>query len=183
MAEAYFTRTDTAEGARFDVTPAPKLGSQSALLGCISLIPLAIAFFAYRSGGMVILMVSGILWVPLLVLILVAVMKGRRHDRKPTSLLVNAEGIRVDGRNIAARDIAELILQLPGDHGGRYVEGASRATASQVGRAVAVADENRSYALMARLRSDSRPQMLVFGLTPNVGRALLDDVSAVLGLS
>ncbi|MGQ3138929.1 MAG: hypothetical protein ACT6Q5_10255 [Sphingopyxis solisilvae] len=39
---------------------------------------------------------------------------------------------------------------------------------------------NRSYALMARLKSSSKNEVLAFGLTLNVARSLQSDVTAAL---
>jgi hypothetical protein len=179
MAEAHFSRTDTAEGARFDVTPAPALKTRSALIGCGAIFAIGLGLAALTAGIGVFLL-SAILWVPLLIAAYLAKKTGDKYSRAPTTLIVSAGGIRAGDRHFAATDIAELLLQLPYDHGGVHRESAPRTTGAQVGTMVAQAQENRSYALMARLKSDSRPQVLVFGLTYNVGSALLSDVSGAL---
>lgn len=177
MADAHFTRTDTAEGARFDVTPAPKLLARRLAIGLGVVTGLVILVGASAAGGQVGFLLSAILWGPLLGASLFSAAKGADpYPRVPTTLTVNAEGVRVGGTLFAARDIAEFIIQHPRDHGGTYV----RSTTARIGDHIQNAHENRSFALMARLKSSSRPQLLVFGLTYNTGCALMNDVSAAL---
>ncbi len=106
-----------------------------------------------------------------------------KQSRAPTRLVVNATGIKVGEKFYPADSIRQLLLRHPNETGGETYEVHHRSDAARVGAMVATAQRNRSYALMARLKSSSKPEVLVFGLTNNTGTALLNDVSRELNFS
>ncbi|MBS0332063.1 MAG: hypothetical protein JSS35_04800, partial [Proteobacteria bacterium] len=84
-----------------------------------------------------------------------------------------------------AEDIAELALRNPYDKGGyevttTVVDDTAAGAARQWGLQKGVEIRNCSFALMVRRKSISTPVLLAQGLTWNTGRALADDVRAVL---
>lgn len=179
-AEAHFVRTDTVEGACFEVTPAPKVAAQGCLL-----------VFGYLFAGLIALgglslgvpgfLASSVLWGPLLlVLRLVRKSAAEKYSRAPVTLIVNAHGITAGDRDFPAESIVELLLRHPSDDGGARFELESRSGGQAIGRSIAHEVRNRSLALMARLKSGSAPEVLVFGLTYNTGVALVNDVIAAM---
>lgn len=178
--EAHFVRTDTAEGARFEVTPAPAPGAQ----GCFFVGGYLIAGLIALGGlslGIAGFLFSAVLWGPLLlVLWLVGKSSAEKYSRAPVTLIVNAHGITAGDRVFPAESIAELLLRHPSDDGGARYELESRSAGQAIGQSIAQEVRNRSFALMARLKSGSVPEVLVFGLTYNTGVALLNDVIATM---
>jgi hypothetical protein len=180
MNEALFTRTDTPQGVRFDVTPAPAVKTQ----GCMVMVGYgfsALVALWGLGGGIPGLLLSSLIWGPVLA---ATVFLGRHLSKEPprkaVSLLVNEDGINVGGRHYAASDIVEFQLKLPGDDGGVKYEVYPSSGSATFGRLTAQRAKNRSYALMARMRSISRPEIIVFGLTWNTGEALMNDVSEAM---
>lgn len=179
MSEASFVRTDTPEGARFDVTPAPKAGAMGCLVAVCVIAAVALIFLGLKigEGGVTF---TAILWVPLLLgAAVVAVVHADKFPRVPVSLVVNGQGIRAGNHVFPGPEIAELILRHPTGAGRTYRAAPGSAGAS-IGQAAARQAQERSYALMVRLTSSSQPQVLAYGLTYDAGLTLLNDVQAVL---
>jgi hypothetical protein len=174
--EASFTRNDTPEGAQFDIVSA----SQPMGRGCLFVGVYAICAVMILLGATFGMLVG----LPLLAFtIFMHVKSGDKHSRAPTRLVVNASGITVGGKFYPADSIVQLLLRHPNDTGGANYEIQHKSDAAHVGAMVRTAQMNRSYALMARLKASSTPEVLVFGLTPNTGNALLNDVTRELNLS
>lgn len=183
--EAHFSTTETGEGVQFDIVPA----SLPASFGCL----MVFLYIAAGLGGLVALSGlaagddgSGAFWGGA---IFAAIPAGgiymfkrlnNRYDRAPVRMIVNTDGISIGARTYRAEDIRELILGLPFDKGGAEMVQYHSGVASTAGAATGMEVRNRSYALMARLKSNSKNEVLAFGLTVNVGQSLLSDVKAAL---
>lgn len=199
MNEAVFTRTDTPDGVRFDITPAPSPKGSGALLtvggGCMGLwVGLVMGGIAAIASFIVAAMILGEklgFFVCVMVGIGVVIWRVKRATRqfrsldptfKPARLVVSPAGITYDGGFLPAEDIAELTVRHPRDTGGYRAPRALRerdgpaAGAYNAGAQLGTALANRSFALMARRKSVSTPVLLVPGLTWNTGEALLNDV-------
>jgi hypothetical protein len=178
MAQAHFTRTDTAEGARFDIRPASKPVS----LSCMLIIAYGFtAMIMYFGAKYNMLGPFAILWLPLLVLSVIATVATRdKYPRVPVTLIVNHEGVHANGVLYPREAIAEFALRNTAG-GGKDIWYNSRSMASTGGAAVAAAHQNVGWGLFARPRTSSTPVILAFGLTPDTARALLNDVSEAMG--
>lgn len=180
-AEAHFLRTDAAEGTRFEITPA----SSPRARGCVFAFGFAlvaiIALWGLSAGGIAGLVMSGVVWGPLLLFLwLVAKSGAEKYSRAPVTLIVNSSGITAGTRLFPAESIAELLLRHPDDDGGHHDAPLAATGARALGQSVANSVRACSYALMARLKANSVPEVLVFGLTYNTGCALLTDVRAAM---
>lgn len=103
--------------------------------------------------------------------------------RKAVTLTAGKNELAVDGVKYPVRAIAELYLKEP-QAGGQLVYGSGVALASaEVGAAIERSHKRRCLSLILRMKDSSRPMELVFGLTPEAGTALLNDVGFALGLS
>lgn len=181
--EAHFTSRETTDGTLFDVTPASKPFSFGCIIVCVYGLA-AIGVFVALSGllagdgGMLFggLFFAAVIGVPTYLVN----RKINEHDRAQVQMLVNMDGIAIGPRIYPTTDIRELILRFPYDAGGSTMTTYHTSTASQLGAGAGMELRNRSYALMARLKSSSKPEILVFGLTYNVGESLLNDVNAAL---
>ena len=181
--EAHFTITETSDGAQFDITPASKPASFGCMVVCVyamGAIGALIALVGLVSGSGGQLIGGLVLAVPVAVGFFIFRQMANAHDRVPVRMLVNPDGITIGQRFYAASDIRELILRLPHDAGGAEMVTYHTKASAQAGAAIGLELRNRSYALMARLKSSSKPEILAFGLTHNVGDSLLKDVSAAL---
>lgn len=181
--EAHFTITETPDGAQFDVIPAAKPVSFGCMVACLyGMAALAglIALSGLSSGSGGQLLGGIVIGIPAAAGIFVFNRMGNKHSRAPVRLLVNPDGITVGQRFYPSADIRELILRLPHDTGGSTMTTIHTSASAQTGAAIGMELRNRSYALMARVKSSSRPEILAFGLTYNVGDSLLKDVSAAL---
>lgn len=179
--DSYFTRSDTGEGVRFDITPA---GYPSA--GCMGMPVLvgsgAIALFTITNPLLV------LAW-PLLAILawmswkIVKEGKAETAARQPQSVFVTKQGIIVDGRTFPASDVVEIAWSPrntgPAQH---YVvpDSNMQASAQAMGRNLRARMEHVSWMLSLRLRSDSRPVVIVRHLTPDTAKALGNDIMAAL---
>lgn len=183
--EALFSAMETEQGVQFDIVPA----SMPASYGCM----MVFLYIMAGLGGLVALsgMVagddgSGAFWGGLFV---AAVPAGgvlwirrmnARYERVPVKMVVNGNGITIGSRFFRSEDIRELVVKLPFDGGGAEMTQYHTGVASTAGAATGMEIRNRSYALMARLKSSSANEVLAFGLTYNVACSLLSDVNAAL---
>lgn len=183
--EAHFSTTETEQGVQFDIVPA----SMPASFGCM----MAFLYIIAGLGGLVALSGlvagddgSGAFWGGLFVAavpaggILWFKRMNARYERVPVRMLVNDRGITIGARFFRSEDIRELVVKLPFDDGGAEMTQYHTGVASTAGAATGMEIRNRSYALMARLKSGSANEVLAFGLTVNVARSLLSDASAAL---
>lgn len=177
--EAHFSITETPEGVQFDITPASKPASFGCMIVGLYGLTAFVAFIVMvqLSGG---LLGGVIAAAPLLAGIYFLNRKVNAHDRIPVRMLVNTSGITVGQQFYPSSDIRELIMRFPHDAGGSTMTTYHGSAAAQAGAGVGMELRNRSYALMARLKSSSQPEILAFGLTYNVGDSLLKDVSSAL---
>lgn len=178
MAQAHFTRTDTAEGARFDIRPASKPAS----LTCMLIVAYGFtAMIIYFGATYDMLGPFAILWLPLLAISIAATFATRdKFPRVPVTLIVNTDGVRANGAFVPRDAIAEFALRNTAG-GNKDIWYDSRSMASTAGAAVQAAHQNAAWGLFVRLRSSSTPAILAFGLTPDTARALLNDVAEAMG--
>lgn len=183
--EAHFSATETDQGVQFDIVPA----SLPASFGCL----MVFLYIVAGIGGLVALSGlvsgedgSGSFWGGLFVAavpaagILMFKRLNARYERVPVQMVVNRSGITIGARSFRSEDIRELIVGLPFDKGGAEMTQYHSGVASTAGAATGMEVRNRSYALMARLKSSSKNEVLAFGLTYNVACSLLSDVNAAL---
>ncbi len=177
MSDAVFTRKDTPEGVVFEVTPAPQSAGYTfkwaALAGAL-LVPalmMASASFVFPVIGLI---VAGLCCLPI---------RNDMAKRKAAMLIVGRNELSVNGTPYPAQGIAELYLKEP-QSAGRVVYGNGLQVAgSEIGAAIDRSHNRRCLSLVLRMRDNSRPTEIIFGLTPEAGMALLNDIGFALGLS
>lgn len=196
--EAVFVRTDTPNGVQFDVTPASKPAGTSAFLtvggGCLGLFNgMFLGVFAAIPTYIIssLILGSGFGSLPAMavmcgIVVWFTLKTARRYrafnpKSRQTRLVVSSAGIQHPGGFVKADDIAELILRHPHERGGYTVSTYSDSAAYNTGRQLGAELRNRSFALMARCKSISTPEVIVHGLTWNVGEALLNDIREAMG--
>lgn len=183
--EAHFSATETDQGVQFDIEPA----SMPASFGCM----MVFLYIMAGIGGLVALTGlasgedgAGAFWGGLFVAavpiggILVFKRLNARYERVPVRMVVGKSGITIGARSYRSADIRELVVGLPFDKGGTEMMPTHSGVAGTAGAAAGMEVRNRSYALMARLKSSSKNEVLAFGLTYNVACSLLSDASAAL---
>lgn len=183
--EAHFSTAETDAGVEFDIVPASMPGSFGCFMVILYILAgiaglIALGGLAAGEDG------SGAFWggalfaiVPVGGIYFFKRMNGR-YERVPVKMVVNAQGIRIGARMYRSEDIRELVLGLPFDKGGAEMVQYHSGVAGTAGAATGMEIRNRSYALMARLKSSSKNEILAFGLTVHVGQSLLSDVKAAL---
>lgn len=162
--EAHFTRSNTAEGAVFDITPAR--GHPTALVLIFGLYGLAVflkLLSPWSKWWLLVLLAAGVLhffhW--------------KEFRRAPVTLLVSKEGIRAGASFYSIDDVRGLYVARPGSSGGWEPLPDSE---------ILLGAQERSYALMVRLSSSSKLIPLARGLTMRTGKMLLGDISEILDL-
>lgn len=183
--EAQFSVTETDDGIVFDVVPATmpaSFGCMMLFLYMIAAIGVLVAFGGLIAGEEGTGALVGGLFVAAVPTACILWLKkmNARYERVPVQMVVNSGGITISTRFYRAADIRELIVGLPFDDGGAEMTQYHTGVASTAGAATGMEIRNRSYALMARLKSTSAKEVLAFGLTYNVACALLSDVRAAL---
>lgn len=169
---SHYNRREEDGDVLFSVTPAPYPGDKAA--GQIMMLGVG----AIGVGVLLLLFVVGIAFIGLGIAWIVQSRKLRARwvqengDRKPKDILVSPSGVVADGRLYAAADIVELVATHP-DAGASGRTGAAVAALRNAQMAV-------SYQASVRLRSDSRPIVLVSGLTHETATALIRDMTAAL---
>lgn len=181
--EAHFTATQTSDGVVFNVTPASMPASYGCMMFFLYLMAgigglIAIGGLLGGEGGALIgglfvggIPAAGIVWI---------MKMNARWERAPVEMLVNREGITIGARTYRAEDIRELIVKLPFDSGGAEMTQVHTGVASTAGAVTGMEIRNRSYALLARLKTSSENEVLAFGLTYHAACSLLNDVRAAL---
>lgn len=183
--EAHFSTTETEQGVQFDIVPASmptSFGCMMVFLYLIAVLGGLVALSGLVAGGegggalvgglfVAAVPAAGILWFKRM---------NARYARVPVQMVVNGNGITIGARFFRSEDIRELVVKLPFDHGGAEMTQYPSGVASTAGAATGMEIRNRSYALMARLKSGSANEVLAFGLTYNVACSLLTDVNAAL---
>lgn len=166
---SHYNRQDRDGDVLFSVTPAPYPGDRAA--GQIMMLGVG----AICVGVLLLLFVVGIAFIGLGIAWIVQSRRlGARwarenEGRKPKDILVNPSGVVADGRLYAAGDIMEFIVTHP-DAGAAGRTGAAVADLRNAQRAV-------SHQASVRLRSDSRPIVLVGGLAYQTASALIRDMA------
>jgi hypothetical protein len=169
---SHYNRRDRDDDILFSVAPAPYPGDKAAE----QIMMLGVG--AICVGVLLLLFVVGIAFIGLGIAWIVQSRKLRarwrreNEGRKPKDILVNASGVVVDGCAYAAADIAEFVVTHP-----------DAATGGRTGAAVVDLKNAQiavSYQACLRLRSDSRPIVLVDGLTQQTASALVRDMAEVL---
>ncbi len=198
--EAFFRRTATPSGVRFDVTPAEEF--KSADLAIAKSTFTLIGFVVYALGALLAFAFLARIFGPIMGFVVTClgggwlifhrrgkdVGKRSAPERRPVSISIDASGMTWDGGQVPADDIAELVVRHPSDRGGERpdrlagpfaYEGVNRAAYNR-GAKLRAELNNRAYALMLRRRSISTPETIAFGLTWNAGEALRDDLLAAI---
>lgn len=198
MAEARFTRRDTEKGAEFIVTPAST--KVAAIICAILFVFIVDAVFislltgAHHGPLATIALLCGIMGIPLLFW---SMYSGDRKARRPVTILVNRECLRVGKQEFPVSDIAELALVAPdgktvGSSGAIFAGGSGVAGGVALGAVAAVSAvgsvlssigedvKAASCSVNLRRRGDSTPVGLVFGVTQRVGAALVEDLVACM---
>lgn len=179
-----FTRKDTPHGAVFSVTPADRPAGS----GCVIFVGWAFvilvigwAIVAGIGSGTAFapLVLSAILWGPVLVFVLLA-RKGVKDvaPRKAVTITVNREGLSAAGRTYAAADVREIVVDPPTPASVEVISGAGIGYA--IGAATAKARKEVSYSLLVRTKASSASEILVFGLNFDVATSLRNDIWAEL---
>lgn len=161
MADAEYTRRTTEDGEVFDVTPS----SQSAVY-TTALVVLGIAIIVVCSAGGILGFLFGLAVASIFVFIVWRDME----RRKPVTLIVGAEGLRLEEQLYPLHDIAELYLKVPnsptpvavsspivvaGGTGALGIGLAAGAVAANVGNAVGSASYAAGSAIGAQQRKRS----------------------------
>jgi hypothetical protein len=183
--EAFFSANETPDGVQFDIVPA----SMPASFGCLMVflyVMAAIGGFVALSGMAAGEDGGGAFWGGAFIGaiagggILMFKRLNARYARVPVRMVVTGQGITIGERLYRRDDIRELIVGLPFDKGGAEMVQYHSGVAATAGAATGMEIRNRSYALMARLKSSSKNEILAFGLTLNMARSLQSDVTAAL---
>lgn len=183
--EAFFSANETPDGVQFDIVPA----SMPASFGCLMVflyVMAAIGGFVALSGMAAGEDGRGAFWGGAFIGaiagggILMFKRLNARYTRVPVRMVVTDQGITIGERLYRRDDIRELIVGLPFDKGGAEMVQYHSGVAATAGAATGMEIRNRSYALMARLKSSSKNEILAFGLTLNMARSLQSDVTAAL---
>lgn len=180
MAEAAFIRNDTTDGIVFDVTPAPQSPGYTFKWAFLGLSIFILTLFISFSGK--VNFFPAIIGAVVLALSCFPIKKDM-DKRKPVRLVAGRGGLTVGDAVYPAANIAELYLRQP-ETSDRVVFGNSIQVASaQAGAAIDRSHSRRSLSLILRMKENSQAREIVFGLTPDVGMALLNDLGFALGLS
>lgn len=180
MAEAAFIRNDTTDGIAFEITPAPQSPGYTFKWAFLGLSIFILTLFISFSGKVNIF--PAIIGAAVLALAIMPIRKDMTK-RKSVRLVAGRSGLTVADAVYPAASIAELYLKQP-ETSERIVFGSSLQVASaQAGAAIDRSHSRRSLSLILRTKESSQAREIVFGLTPDVGMALLNDLGFALGLS
>jgi hypothetical protein len=188
MADIYFKTERTAEGTVFHLVPPPPSRLFSAVLWIAAVMMigsvLANTHWLYQFQQLV----FGLVFWGGLFFVLIRWRMKYIEKTQPFTITVVPEGLMVRDVFYAREDIAELTLAAPGARapsGGYAIAGGGIAGALSVGmmqgamnasQVIAANADARSYSLMLRKRSISKPIRLVAGLTHQTGAALVNDI-------
>lgn len=170
---SFYNRREQNGAVVFSVTPAPYPGDKGA--GQI----FALGVGAICVGVVLLIFVVGIAFIGLGIAWIIQSRNLKKRcelenaRRVPKEIRVDAAGVVADGYLYEAADIVEIAVS-------HQDAGPARQTTGK-----AVADLKNAQAFVShqasvRLRSDSRPMVLVSGLTLETARALVQDISGAL---
>lgn len=181
---SFFSRADDGHGTVFSVTPAPFPGSAQASLLFYGGIVCAIV-----SVPMMAILVGFIMF-PLSLLFIYTGSKLRSRfttenaRRVPQKIVVTPSAVAAAGREFAHHDILEFVVthSAAGPAKVRYerIASGSAAMGATLRENTANAQNYVCFQASVRLRSDSRPIVLVDGLTEQTAEALCRDLAGTL---
>jgi hypothetical protein len=181
---SFYNRSDHPDGTVFSVTPAPYPGEAQ-----LQLLFFGSIFTALFSLAMMVILI-GLLLFPFSIFMFFAWRKLRKRfkeenaRRVPQDIHVSADGIRASGRQFRASDIAELMVthSMAGPERVHYerVDNTAKALGATLRENTQNAQHFVCYEASVRLRSDSRPNIVVGGLTHQTAEALVRDIRDAL---
>lgn len=169
---SFYNRREQNGAVFFSVTPAPYPGDK----GAGQIFALGVGMICV--GVVLLIFVVGIAFIGLGIAWIIQSRNLKKRcelenaRRVPKEIRVDAAGVVVDGYLYEAADIVEIA-----------VSHQDAGPARQTGKAVADLKNAQafvSHQASVRLRSDSRPMVLVSGLTLETARALVQDISGAL---
>lgn len=169
---SFYNRREQGEATVFTVTPAPYPGGK----GAGQIFALGVAMICV--GVVLLIFVVGIAFIGLGIAWIIQSCNLKKRcevenaSRTPKDIRVSASGIAANGYLFEIEDIVEVMAS-------HHDAGPTR----QTGKAVADLKNAQafvSYQVGVRLRSDSRPVVLMGGLTSETARSLAQDISALL---
>jgi hypothetical protein len=189
--EIYFTTDKTREGTVFNIMPPQPSKFVSAVIYLAAVIVIGSLLKSIRSFHQIDQLLIGLVfWCGLFFLLIKSRMK-YLEKMLPFTITAVPEGLLVQEIFYPREDIAELSLFAPGARvsansfavvGGGVVGALSVGMvqgALNAGQLMAAKNDARSYRLMLRKRSISKPVQLVEGLTHQTGEALMNDIYQV----
>lgn len=181
---SFYNRSDRPDGTVFSVTPAPYPGAAQ-----VHLLLFGGIFTALFSLAMMLILI-GFLLLPFSILMFFAWWKLRKRfneenaHRVPQDIHISADGIRAAGRQFRAADIAEVMVthSMAGPERVHYerVDNTAKALGATLRENTQNAQHFVCYEASVRLRSDSRPNVIVGGLTHQTAAALVRDIREAL---
>lgn len=181
MTDAVFTRTETVEGVVFEVTPAAQSAAYTFQWVGIATVVFFLIFGIYLSirGASILLVIAAIGLAALCVLPI----KRDLNRRKPVTLVAGKGDLKVNGQSYPLDNLAEMYLQRPEVEDRIVANNGLSVAGAQMGMAVEKRHKGRCLSLIIRMKDISKPTEIVFGLTPEAGVALLNDLGHALGFS
>lgn len=181
MTDAVFTRNETADGVVFEVTPATQSAAYTFQWVAVATVVFFLIFGIYLSirGASFLLILAAIGLAALCILPI-------RRDlakRKPVTLVAGKGDLRVNEQSYPLSNLAEMYLKQPEMEDRIVANNGMSVAGAQVGMAVEKRHKRRCLSLVVRMKDVSKPIEIVFGLTPEAGLALMNDLGHVLGLS
>lgn len=181
---SFYNRSDHPDGTVFSVTPAPYPGAAQ-----VHLLFFGSIFTALFSLAMMVIVI-GFLLFPFSILMFFAWRKLRKRfneenaQRVPQDIHISVDGLRVSGRQFRAADIAEVMVthSMAGPERVHYerVDNTAKALGATLRENTQSAQHFVCYEASVRLRSDSRPNIIVGGLTHQTAQALVHDIRDAL---
>jgi hypothetical protein len=180
---SHFNRVETSETTTFNVTPAPfpigSFGRQTAFWVAVAIAGVPLAF-----------VIIGLWMVPAGIYFASVTNRARKQSvaeaasRKPTSIIVTKDLLKLADRDFLLAEIKDFLVthKTSGTQAATVHLVRSRAEAAGVNAALRLnAEQERlSYQVSIRLLSDSRPELLVSGLTKQTANALVDDLAELV---
>jgi hypothetical protein len=177
---SHYSRADADSSITFNVTPAPypvgSFGRQTAFW-----IATAIA------GVPLVFVVIGLWMVPAGIYFALKTSRAHRANlarqqaRQPVSIKVTADHLAANGRHIPLAEIKNFVVTHedagPSEDRVHVVRSDAHGVGLNAGLRLNAEQEYVSYQASVRLISDSRPQLLVGGLTEQTANALIDDLT------
>lgn len=169
---SFYNRREQGEVTVFTVTPAPYPGDK----GAGQIFALGVAMICV--GVVLLIFVVGIAFIGLGIAWIIQSRNLKKRcefenaHRTPKDIKVSASGVAANGYLYEIENVVEVMVS-------HHDAGPSR----QTGKAVADLKNAQafvSYQVSVRLRSDSRPIVLMGGLTSETARSLAQDISTLL---